>query len=101
MNTMADISGWLTPGLVTPGDATKGIVTLNWRVPVPTSGYNTFTIGVMIEGTGYYVVRPAQSVLNVYRTTLDEFITGGGHIIPMDSKGEYASDPGQKGQLWV
>ncbi|MDP2890980.1 MAG: Ig-like domain repeat protein, partial [Bacteroidota bacterium] len=96
VNTMADISGWLTPGLVTPGDATRGIVTFTWNVPVPTSGYNTFTIGVEIDGTGYYVGGPAQSVLNVYRTTLDEFITGGGHIIPMDSKGEYASDPGQK-----
>jgi hypothetical protein len=34
--------------------------------------------------------------VNVYRTDLYEFISGGGHIIAVDSKGPYASDPGRK-----
>ena len=44
---------------------------------------------------GYYVGEDI-SPLTVYRTTLNEFLTGGGHIKPIDSKGEFASDPGRK-----
>ncbi|MDI6050064.1 Ig-like domain repeat protein, partial [Flavobacterium sp. XS2P24] len=100
INGGAAISGWLTPGLVTPGDLTKGIVTYNWSASVPTSGYNSTTVGIRVgtqspEDNGYYVGY-GQTVINVYRISLNEFITGGGHIIPVDSKGQYASDSGKK-----
>ena len=100
INTNVAISGWLTPGLVTPGDFTKGIVTHNWSAPVPTSGYNSISVGIRVgtqspENNGYYI-GAGQTVINVYRVSLNEFITGGGHIIPVDSKGEYASDAGRK-----
>jgi hypothetical protein len=100
VNTLAPLSGWLTPGLVIPGDLTQGVVMQVWDAPVPTTGYNTFTIGVRVgtqkpEGNGYYVGYD-KAVVNVYRTDLYEFISGGGHIIPVMSKGEYASDPGRK-----
>jgi hypothetical protein len=100
VNTLAPLSDWLTPGLVVPGDLTQGVVTQIWNAPVPTSGYNTFTIGVKVgtqnpEENGYYVGSD-KAVVNVFRTELYEFITGGGHIIPTESKGAYASDPGRK-----
>ncbi len=71
-----------------------------WNAPVPTTGYESYTIGIMVgsqnpEANGYYLGED-KTVINVYRTSLDEFITGGGHIIPTASKGEYASDPGRK-----
>ena len=47
------------------------------------------------EENGYYT-GSEKAVVNVYRTDLYEFITGGGHIIPTLSKGTYASDPGRK-----
>jgi hypothetical protein len=100
VNTLAPLSGWLTPGLVTSGDLTQGSVIHIWDAPVPASGYNTFTIGVKVgtqgpEDKGYYIGSD-KAVVNVYRTDLYEFISGGGHIIPSMSKGEYASDPGRK-----
>ncbi len=90
------ISGWLTPTLINPVDPTQGIVSSNWLAPVPKAGYTTYDIIVKV-GTdeGYYVGEDI-SPLTVYRTTLNEFITGGGHIKPIDSKGEFASDPGRK-----
>ena len=100
VNTLDPLSGWLTPGLVVPGDLTQGLVSCTWNAPVPTSGYNTFTIGIKVgiqnpENNGYYAGSD-KSVINVFRTDLYEFISGGGHIIPDMSKGEYASDPGRK-----
>jgi hypothetical protein len=93
--------GWLTPTLVNPADLTQGIVSYDWEATVPTVGYTTYEIGIQVgtqnpaEDNGYYKGYE-QTTLNVYRTSLNEFITGGGHIIPVDSKGEYASDPGRK-----
>jgi hypothetical protein len=105
VNTLAALSGWLTPGLVLPGDQTEGVVVHTWNAPVPASGYNTFTVGVRVgtqnpEENGYYTGAD-KTVVNVYRTDLYEFISGGGHIIPADSKGTYASDPGPQGELWI
>jgi len=100
VNTLVPISEWLTPGLVDPTDFTQGLVMYIWDAPVPVTGYSTFTIGVKVgtqnpEDNGYYVGSD-KSVVNVYRADLYEFITGGGHIIPTDSRGTYASDPGRK-----
>lgn len=90
------ISGWLEPTLVNPADATQGIVSYVWDAPVPSSGYATYDITVNVGDNGYYKGSLDDVPVNVYRTSLNEFITGGGHIIPVDSKGEYASDPGRK-----
>lgn len=100
VNTLAPLSGWLTPGLVLPGDPTQGVVMQIWDAPVPATGYNTFTIGIKVgtkipEDNGYYIASD-KAVVNVYRTDLYEFISGGGHINPTLSKGTYASDPGRK-----
>ncbi len=100
VNTLTTLSGWLTPGLVQPGDPTEGVVIHTWDAPVPSSGYNTFTIGVRVgtqdpEDNGYYDGSD-KTVVNVYRTSLYEFISGGGHIRTTNSKGKYASDPGRK-----
>jgi hypothetical protein len=101
INTNAAISTWLTPGLVNLSDYTKGLVTYTWNASVPNTGYNSTTVGIRVgtqvpaEDNGYYVGY-GQTVINVYRVSLVEFITGGGHIIPSDSKGEYASDAGKK-----
>jgi hypothetical protein len=90
------ISGWLMPTLVNPADLTQGIVSYVWNAPVPSSGYATYDITVNVGDNGYYNGSLDDVPVNVYRTSLNEFITGGGHIIPVDSKGEYASDPGRK-----
>jgi hypothetical protein len=100
VNTLAPLSGWLTPGLVTPGDPTQGAVNQMWNAPVPATGYNTFTVGIRVgtqnpDENGYYLGSD-KVVVNVFRTDLFEFISGGGHISPTQSKGEYASDPGRK-----
>gem|GEM_PF-3970014 len=88
-----DISGWLTPGLANAADTTSGIVTYNWTVALPTSGYDVHSIGVIVDNdyTG-----TSQSVLSVWRSSLTQFITGGGHLIPASSGGQYASDAGRK-----
>jgi hypothetical protein len=62
VNTLDPLSGWLIPGLVIPGDLTQGVVTYIWDAPVPTTGYNTFTIGVKVgtqnpEATAIILVR--------------------------------------------
>ena len=95
-NGTTPISGWLTPTLINPADLKQGIVSFDWNAPVPSVGYTTFDITVKVGNEGYYVGSPYQVPVTVYRTSLKEFITGGGHIIPVISKGDYASDPGRK-----
>ena len=89
-----DLSGWLTPGLVNPTDSTEGIVTFLWSAPLPASGFCTHDIVVKVDYGNYIGVDHAE--LTIYRLTLNEFITGGGHIIPSNSNGSYASTPGKK-----
>ena len=98
LNTGADISGWLTPGLVSSADTTSGIVSFNWTVALPTTSYDVYSIGVLVDNNGSagnYVGR-SETVLSVSRSSLTEFITGGGNIIPASSAGSYASDAGSK-----
>ena len=99
LNTLADISGWLTPGLVNVADTTKGIVSYSWVVPIPASGYDVYSIAVIVDGpsatVGNYIGK-TETVVNVSRNTLTEFITGGGNIVPSASNGQYASDAGKK-----
>ena len=99
LNTMTNLSGWLSPGLVNPADTTRGLATYLWTVSLPNSGYDAYSIGVVVDcdnnGIGNYIGY-AQTVINVSRSSLTEFITGGGHIIPTASGGSYASDAGRK-----
>jgi hypothetical protein len=95
LNSLANLSGWLSPGLVNPADTTRGLVTYLWTVTLPTTSYDTYSIGVIIDGDnngiGNYIGY-AQTVINVSRSSLTEFITGGGHINPTASGGSYISD---------
>jgi hypothetical protein len=93
LDNMTDISDWLTPGLVNAADTTNGIVSYNWTVNLPTTGYDTYTIGVVVDGN---YIGGSQSVLSVSRSSLTQFITGGGHLVPASSGGQYASDAGRK-----
>jgi hypothetical protein len=102
VNTNADISGWLTPGLVNPADTTAGVVSYNWVVPVPSSGGQSYAIGVKVDcntdpnpDEGNYI-GSAQATLNVCRSNINEFITGGGHIKPTASNGQYPASPNLK-----
>ena len=100
LNTMTAISGWLTPSLVSPTDSTKGTVVYNWTVALPATGYNVYSVGVIVDSipytlTGNYKGK-SETVINVSRSTLSEFITGGGNIVPINSNGQYASDQGRK-----
>ena len=99
INTSADISGWLTPGLVNAADSLRGLVTYSWTVPIPNTGYDVYSVGVKVEGpsatVGNYIGK-AETVINVSRGSLTDFITGGGNIVPNASNGQYASDAGKK-----
>jgi hypothetical protein len=98
LDNMQDISGWLTPGLVNAADTTSGIVTYNWTVALPTDSYDVYSIGVEVDNNGSEgnYVGTSQSVLSVSRSSLTQFITGGGHLVPASSGGQYASDAGRK-----
>jgi hypothetical protein len=98
LDNMQDISGWLTPGLVNGADTTNGIVSYTWTVNLPTTGYDLYTIGVVADNNGSAgdYIGGSQSVLSVSRSSLTQFITGGGHLVPTNSSGAYASDSGRK-----
>jgi hypothetical protein len=100
----ADISDWLTPGLVNPADTTVGVVSHSWVVPVPASasGGASYSIGVKVDcnttpnpDEGNYVGN-AYGTLAVSRSGLNEFITGGGHIKPTASNGQVPAGTGLK-----
>ena len=96
INTNTDLTGWLTPGLVNAADLKTGLVTATWTVPLPTTGYDTYSVGVIVDktsaGVGNYIGR-TETVINVSRSALGEFISGGGNIKSSQSAGSYASDP--------
>ena len=98
LNTMADISGWLTPGLVSSADTTSGIVSFSWTVALPSTSYDVYSIGVLVDnnGTAGNYIGKSETVLSVSRSALTEFITGGGNVISVSSAGSYASDAGNK-----
>ena len=98
LNTGLDISGWLTPGLVSATDTTRGIVSFNWTVTLPSTSYDVYLIGVVVDNNGSAgnYIGSTQSVLSISRSSLTEFITGGGDVIPTSSNGQYASDAARK-----
>jgi hypothetical protein len=89
LNGTADISGYLTPVLITQADKKTGVVTFTWNVNIGNASdieYNIYT-----EISGYYMNPPDLTVVTVYKPTGD-FITGGGYIIPYKTEGAYASE---------
>ena len=98
LNTGLGISDWLTPGLVSATDTTRGIVSFNWTVTLPSTSYDSYSIGVVVDNNGSAgnYIGSTQSVLSLSRSSLTEFITGGGDVIPTSSNGEYASEAGRK-----
>jgi hypothetical protein len=92
INPPTPISGWLTPGLVNQNDLTVGQVSFLWEVNIGNATYATYSVGIEV---GCYYTGDDDVVVTVYKPTGD-FITGGGHIIPTESAGQYASTPGLK-----
>jgi hypothetical protein len=85
------VSG-LVPALIDPDDISTGVVSFNYTAVIGTAPYKDFTIEVVVD---CYYTGNDDAVLTVYKPTGD-FITGGGHIIPTQSGGQYASTPGLK-----
>jgi hypothetical protein len=93
---ITDGSGWTTVGLVNAADLKTGTVLVRTAVNIGSADANQYTY--RIEVNGYYQQPQANQeniVVNVYKP-LNDFITGGGHIVPTASAGTYASDPGRK-----
>ncbi len=93
---ITDGLGWTKVGLVNAADLKTGTVLVKTAVNIGSADANQYTY--RIEVSGYYQQPQANQeniVVNVYKP-LNDFITGGGHIIPMTSAGTYASDPGRK-----
>jgi hypothetical protein len=91
----SEISGWLTPGLVTTSDLKTGTVTFNWAVDIGAKSFETFTIGIVVN---HYYARNASvenTTLNVARP-LGEFITGGGYLTLTSASGLIQPQQGSK-----
>jgi hypothetical protein len=93
---ITDGAGWTKVGLVNATDPKTGTVLVKTAVNIGSGDAMQYTY--RIEVAGYYQ-QPQDNqeniVVNVYKP-LNDFITGGGHIIPTASTGTYASDAGRK-----
>ncbi|HET9826656.1 MAG TPA: Ig-like domain repeat protein, partial [Chitinophagaceae bacterium] len=90
-----DISGWLTPGLVTPGDLTTGTVTYKWPVDIGIANSNCFTVGIIVDG--YYICDySADNTVITVSKPVPDFITGGGYLVLETPAGLKAGDRGSK-----
>jgi hypothetical protein len=90
---ITDGAGWTTVGLVSAADPKTGTMLIKTTVTIGSGDAAQFTY--RIEVAGYYQSGEENFVVNVYKP-LNDFITGGGHIIPTASTGTYASDAGRK-----
>jgi len=88
-----DAQGWTSVVLVNATDIKTGTVLVKAPVNIGTADAQQYTIRV--EVSGYYTAEEETQVLNVYKP-LNDFVTGGGYIIPTKSSGTYASDAGRK-----
>jgi hypothetical protein len=101
--TDTDISGWLdVTTLIDPLDLRTATVTFSHNVTLTSSETGRLMTVGMIVDNGYYIRNNSidNTVITVYNP-VSEFITGGGHIIPTQSFGVYASDPGIKSNFGV
>jgi hypothetical protein len=90
---ITDAAGWTTVGLVNAADLKTGTMLVRTTANIGSADAAQFTY--RIEVAGYYQASEESFVVNVYKP-LNDFITGGGHIIPTASAGTYASDAGRK-----
>jgi len=87
-------SSWLVPGLVNQNDLTVGQVSNNYTFTIPSGDYWTFIIQIEIGETSGYYTGMGLGTVTIYKPLTSDFITGGGHIIPNQSAGQYSSTPG-------
>jgi len=92
---ITDGNGWTSPGLVNSGDLKTGTVLLKKSVDIGSNDAYPYTIRVEVGDPGYYQAENEEVVVTVYKP-LNDFITGGGYIIPTRSNGTYKSDAGRK-----
>jgi|GEM_PF-2642127 len=90
---ITDAAGWTTVGLVNAADLKTGTMLIKTTVTIGNGDATQVTY--RIEVAGYYQSGEESFVVNVYKP-LNDFITGGGHIVPTASAGTYASDAGRK-----
>jgi hypothetical protein len=91
-----DISGWITPTLVSSSDTRIGTVSYSWNVNLGSATDIETTVGIVVDNSYYLRNNPDDNtVVTVYKPTGD-FITGGGYIMPTASVGTYASTSGTK-----
>ena len=85
------ISSWLLVSLVNAQDTTLGTVSYSWPVSIPPAGYiDPYSVRVEVDNGNY--LASTEVVINVSRGSLTEFVSGGGHINPVNSSGQFASD---------
>jgi len=90
---ITDAQGWTSVSLVNATDTKTGTVLVKAPVNIGTADAQQYTIRV--EVSGYYTAEEETQVLNVYKP-LNDFVTGGGYLVPTKSSGAYASDAGRK-----
>jgi hypothetical protein len=90
---VTDGNGWTTVGLVTASDAKTGTVLL--KTPVDIGNNDALQYTIRIEVAGNYQAADETQVVNVYKP-LNDFITGGGYLVPTQSSGDYAAESGRK-----
>ena len=97
VNGGTDANGWVLSGisLVNPADIKTGIVSLDWQVDIGAANAVDYTISMEIDGYYTRYSSTDNTVITVYKP-IGDFITGGGHIIPTQSAGQYAADAGKK-----
>src|SRR5678815_3642418 len=91
----ADISGWLTPTLVT-ADTRSGTVSFPYTINLGTANSVSLTVGIIVDYGYYYRNSQTDNTVVTGYKPVGDFITGGGYIIPANSVGTMASDPGRK-----
>jgi hypothetical protein len=92
---ITDGQGWTRVGLVNSTDITTGTVLIRTNVDIGNADAVPYTFRVELSSDSYYEATPEDFVVNVYKP-LNDFITGGGYIIPTRSNGTYAADAGRK-----
>jgi hypothetical protein len=93
--TNTDISGWLTPALVT-ADTRSGTVSFPYTINLGTANSVSMTVGIVVDNGYYYRNSQTDNTVVTGYKPVGDFITGGGYILPTNSMGTMASDPGRK-----
>ena len=94
-----DGNGWISVNLINPSDSSTGTVLANWSVTLGNNDYSmSYTIDLEIGGpNGYYYRKNPddKTVVTVSRPSQD-FVTGGGNVMPGNASGVHAPTVGKK-----